>query len=251
MKKIAVLNFKGGTGKTSTVVNLGPGLAMRGKKVLVVDTDPQGSASYNLGNQSANTLYEVIVKNLPLTKAITTVRKNLDLIPGSDHLYPLELKMAILPEKEQIFSRVLSQIKNYDYVIVDCGPGINLINQNVLLYADEIIIPVSMEYLSLVGVKQLLKNIKIINKIFGKEIRICKVVPTFVDHRNKKTQNVLESLQKVFPSKISNEIRTCVSLSEAPGYKISIFEYDKNSRGAEDYSKLVDGVLKDGKEKTR
>jgi len=243
MKKIAVINFKGGTGKTSTVVNLAHGLALRGKKVLIIDTDPQGSASYNLGNKSTDTLYEVIVKNLPLSHAIKNVRKNLDLLPGSDHLYPLELKMAILPEKEHIFSRVLSQIKNYDYIIVDCGPGINLINQNVLLFAEEIIIPVSMEYLSLVGVKQLLKNIKIINKIFDKEIKICKVVPTFVDYRNKKTQNILQSLTKVFPTKISNEIKTCVGLSEAPGFNMSIFEYDKNSRGAEDYFKLVDGVL--------
>ena len=117
--------------------------------------------------------------------------------------------------------RKLKDVNGYDFVFLDCAPSMNLLNQNALLFADELILPVSMEYLSLIGVRQLLKNIKIINKIFNKKIKIGRVIPTFFDKRNKKSKDIMESLKRVFPNLISSPIGVSVSLSEAPGKKMS------------------------------
>ena len=122
----------------------------------------------------------------------------------------------------------------------------NILNQNALLYAQELLLPVSMEYLSLIGVKQLLKNIKIINKLFNKKTKISKVIPTFYDKRNKKSKDILESLKRVFPNIVSEPVGVNVRMSEAPGKKMTIFEYDPNSSVAGDYFLIVEEILKHG-----
>ncbi len=246
MKKYCVINYKGGTGKTSTVVNLSHGLALRGKKVLLIDTDPQGSASVYLGIKPKKTLFDLMIKNEPLENCIVNARENLDIICGNEHLFPAEIRLAQIKDREMVLSKSLENLKGYDFVFVDCAPSMNVMNQNAILFTEHVLIPVSMEYLSLVGIKQLLKNIQIVNKIFGRDIRIKKVIPTFFDKRNKKSSNILLSLNRVFPNVVSSAIRMSVDLSEAPGYKQTIYEYNPNSKGVEDFNKLIDEVLENG-----
>ena len=187
-RKICVINYKGGTGKTCTVVNLAHGLAIKGKKVLVVDTDPQGSSGYHLGVDSQHTLYDLLVGGFPIQKCIVNARENLDIIPSNERLFPAEMSLSKLRNRELVLSQKLNDIESkYDFVLVDCAPSINLLNQNSLLFSNEIFLPVSMEYLSLLGIKQLLNNIKIINKIFRHNITVTKLIPTFFDIRNGKS----------------------------------------------------------------
>ena len=245
-KKIAIINYKGGTGKTSTVVNLAHGLALLGQKVLIVDIDPQGSAGYYLGLDPEITLYDALLNLEPITNCIINARPNLDIICSNERLFAAELKLASQPRREAILSTLLASVNGYDYILIDCPPSMNLLNQNALTFAEEVIVPVSMEYLALVGIRQLLKNIEKVNKILGKELLVRKVVPTFFDPRNQKTRHVIESLERVFPGRLSSPIRVSVSLSEAPGYRKTIFEYDANSKGAADYHKLSKEVLNNG-----
>ena len=243
MRKIAVVNYKGGTGKTTTVVNLAHALSMEGKSVLLIDTDPQGSSGHHLGISARGALYDLIIDDKPVKDCIQKARHNLDVICSNERVFPAELKMTRMKERELILRRKLKDIKGYDFVFLDCAPSMNLLNQNALLYSDEVLLPVSMDYLSLIGVKQLLKNIKIINRIFNKKVNITRVIPTFFDKRNKKSKDILGSLKRVFPTMISSPVRTCISLSEAPGKKMTIFEYDPNSFAAEDYYTIMKEIV--------
>ena len=154
--------------------------------------------------------------------------------------------MAKFKGREKILALKLKQIKEYDYVLLDTSPSMNLINQNVLLYCDEIFLPTSMEYLALHGVKQLLKNIAIINKVLHYKVKVTKVIPTFYDRRLKKSQDVLNSLKRVFSDIVTNPIRFSTYLSEAAGYKMSIFQYTPQAPVAADYLNLTREVLKNG-----
>ena len=142
----------------------------------------------------------------------------------SERLFPAEMKLATEKGRESVLARRLAGVSGYDFVILDCAPSMNLMNQNALVFATELLVPVSMEYLSLVGIKQLLKNIEIINRILKKEIRICRVVPTFFDKRQSRSLPILESLERVFPNQVSSPIAVHAALSEAPGYRQTVFE---------------------------
>lgn len=246
MRRICIINYKGGTGKTSTAVNISHALALRGYRVLLVDTDPQGASGYYLGVTAKYSLYDIILGKKSVDDCIINVRKNLDMICANQHLFPAEIMLAKLENKEYVLQRRFSRVRRYDFIIFDCAPAMNLVNQNVLLLSDELLVPVSMEYLSLVGVKQLLNNIKIINKIFSKHFVRTMVAPTFYDKRSKKSSDVLRSLRRVFPNGVLSPVRLCNALSEAPGVKRSVFEYDPHSTGAEDYYKIIEEILADG-----
>ena len=244
MRRIGVINYKGGTAKTCTAVNLSHGLVLKNKaKVLLVDTDPQGSVASHLGVESLYSIYDLLLGSESINTCIMNARPGLDVICSNNRLYAAEMVLAKSKKKEMFLSKRMKDIENYDYVIVDCAPTMNLINQNALLFVDEILVPVSMEYLSLLGVKQLLKNLKILNRIFKKKIVINKVVPTFYDRRNKKSDVIMSSLKRVFPGNISSPIRISVSVSEAPSWKQSLFEYAPDSTGAQDYYKLIEEVV--------
>lgn len=240
MKKIAVMNQKGGTGKTTTAINIAAGLARSGFKTLIIDADPQGNVSAWFGIRSEKTLYNLLLEEIPYESCVVkNVRENLDVILSDNSLAAAEQILVAQPLREKALKRKLSALKGYDYVFIDCGPSLSIMNINSLTYADSIIIPISMEYLSLVGVKLILESISMVQNVLEHAVEIAFVVPTFFDARTNKSREVLQTLEKHFPGKVSNTVRTNVRLSECPSFHKTIYEYSPKSTGAEDYMKLV------------
>ena len=242
-KKIAIINYKGGTAKTTTSAHLAHALSLKGYKTLLIDTDSQGSLSAQFSIKSKRTLYHIIAKKNAVRDCIVNARHNLDIICSDESTFPAELKLNKMKERELVLSKAFSDLGDYDFVIVDCAPTMNLINQNVLLFADELVLPISLEYMSLLGVKQLLKNLKIINKLFKKKLKIKKVIPTLLKDENIHAEDIQKSLQRVFPGKISSSVRYCPDISKCSGLGKTVFEYAPDSIGAEDYYKVMEEVL--------
>jgi chromosome partitioning protein len=247
-RRIAILNQKGGTGKTTTAVNLAAGVAERGHKVLLIDTDAQGNVGVSLGVAGEKTLYHVLVDGEDPTDVAVPVRQHLDVITSDQTLAAAEIWLARQdPDKR---SRVMTKRLNlmqvsrrYDYVVVDCGPSLNLLNQNALSYADEVVIPVTCDYLALVGVKQVLRTIKDVERHLQHAVRVAAVLPTFYDGRTRLAREVHETLQGHFKTKCLEPIRANTRLAEAPSHRKSIFEYAPQSHGAADYNRVVDWLI--------
>ena len=247
-RKIAVINYKGGTGKTTTLINLAHGLSMSGKKVLIIDTDPQGSAGYHLGiNTSSYSLFDLLIRNEDINNCIINARENLDIIPANEHLFPAEIRLSQMKDRELQLSKKLSGIEsNYDFILVDCAPSINILNQNALLFSDEAFLPVPMQFLALVGIKQLINNVKTINKVFNSNVKVSKIIPTLINNESKNNDAIYQSIERVFKPIISAySIGTCESITGSSGKQQSIFEYAPESNGAIDYNNLVQEVLND------
>jgi chromosome partitioning protein len=247
-RRIAILNQKGGTGKTTTAVNLAAGLAERESDCLLIDTDAQGNVGVSLGVAGERSLYHVIVDGADPDDASVPVRQHLDVITADSTLAAAEIWLARQnPEqRSKIMTRRLNLMqvsRRYDYVIIDCGPSLNLLNQNALSYADEVIIPVTCDYLALVGVKQVLRTIKDVERHLGHAVRLLAVLPTFYDGRTRLAREVLETLQGHFKHKCLEPVRHNTRLAEAPSHKKTIFEYAPSSHGAADYSRVCDWVL--------
>jgi len=247
-RRIAILNQKGGTGKTTTAVNLAAGVAERGYRVLLIDTDAQGNVGVSLGIVGERSLYHVLVEGLDPMDVAVPVRKHLDVITSNATLAAAEIWLARQdPEhRSRIMTRRLNLMRvsrRYDYVVVDCGPSLNLLNQNALSYADEVVIPVTCDYLALVGVKQVLRTIRDIERHLHHAVRVSAVLPTFFDARTRLSREVLGTLQRHFKNKCLDPIRLNTRLAEAPGYSKSIFEYAPQSNGASDYNRVVDWLV--------
>lgn len=245
-RRIAILNQKGGTGKTTTSINLAAGLAERGHATLLVDTDAQGNVGVSLGVRGEKTIYHMLVEGASASDVAVPVRGNLDVITSDATLAVAEVWLAQQSQhRDRVFSQRMGAIhRNYSYVLVDCGPSLSLMNQNALSYVDEVLIPVSCDYLSLVGVKQVLKTIKDLEKHLSHSVQILGVVPTFFDGRVRLAKEALDTLRGHFQDKLFDPIRRSTRLAEAPSHRQTIFEYDPHSAGADDYRKLVERVVK-------
>ncbi len=242
--KLAVLNQKGGTGKTTTSVNLAAGLAMKGYRTLLIDMDAQGNVSVSLGVKGKYTMYHVLMGHVSPTEASVEVRDNLFLIPANESLATGEIKLAQMTRgRDRVLDFRMRGVKAYDYVIIDCGPSLSLLNQNALTYADQVLIPVSCDYLSLVGVKQILKTLKMVNEILHHPITILGVLPTFYDRRNRISHEAVRTLKDYFGDKVLPPIRINTRLKEAPSHRMTIFEYAPDSAGAKDYMRLVHWLI--------
>mgnify|MGYP001600429766 CR=1 FL=1 len=237
--RVAVLNQKGGTGKTTTSINLAAGFAEAGGRVLLVDCDPQGNVGVSLGVRSEHTLYHVLTDECSVEDAVVPLGACFDVLTSDDTLAAAEIKLAQHPARGGVLKQRLERAGSYTHVVVDCGPSLSLINQNALCFVDEVLVPVACDYLSLVGVKQVLKTIRNINQHLGHPLRVGAVLPTFYDGRAKICRDALEALQKHFGELCLPPVRQNTKLKEAPSHKKTIFEHDASSTGAEDYRNVV------------
>jgi chromosome partitioning protein len=247
-RRVAILNQKGGTGKTTTAVNLAAGLAERANDCLLIDTDAQGNVGVSLGVAGEKSLYHVLVDGADPADASVPVRQHLDVITSDATLAAAEIWLARQnpDQRSKILTKRLNLLqisRRYDYVIIDCGPSLNLLNQNALSYADEVIVPVTCDYLALVGVKQVLRTIKDVERHLNHAVRVSAVLPTFYDGRTRLAREVLETLQGHFKHKCLEPIRHNTRLAEAPSHRKTIFEYAPTSHGAADYNRVCDWVL--------
>lgn len=243
MRKIVIINQKGGVGKTTTVVNLASGLAREGKKVLLIDLDPQGNVSTCLDVKSKKDIYDIMMEDIEPADAITEASENLDVITSKETLTKAEMILVGEPSRETIMRRKLDKVKGYDFVFIDCAPSLGLLNQNAILYADEIFIPASTDVLALTGLRNMIKAIEKINSVFKHKAKVTKIIPTLYDQRNKICKDVLKSMRSEWDGLLAEPIRVNSKLKESPGSGKSIFGYDASSRGAKDYKVLVDDVM--------
>ena len=244
IRRIAVLNQKGGTGKTTTSVNLAAGLAEAGYKTLIIDLDAQGNVAVSLGLSSKRTIYHVLVEGDHPADCIVNVSENFDALVSNTSLAQAEIRLVNTPRNRfKVLANRMVSITNYDFIIMDCGPSLSVLNQNALTYADNIIIPVSCDYLSLVGVKQILRTLKKVNELLLHPVSILGVIPTFFDVRTRISVEAVSTLKSYFKERVLPPIRINTKLREAPGHKKTIFEYAPDSRGSQDYRRLVQSVL--------
>ena len=243
MRRIAVLNQKGGTGKTTTSVNLAAGLAEVGHRVLLIDLDAQGNVAVSLGLSAAKNVYHVLIEGAHPADCIINVADNLDALISNTSLAQAEVKLVTERDRYKVFARRMESVSNYDFIVMDCGPSLSVLNQNALTYADHILIPVSCDYLSLVGVKQILRTLKKVNELLLHPVNILGVVPTFFDVRTRISVEAVNTLNAYFKDRVMPPIRINTRLKEAPSHKKTIFEYAPDSRGSEDYRRLVSKVI--------
>jgi chromosome partitioning protein len=241
--RLAVFNHKGGTGKTTTAVSVAAGLAEAGKRVLLVDVDAQGNVGVSLGVRGEKTLYHVLVLGVDPGEAAVPVRDKLDVITSNESLAAAELYLAGRPHRDRVLRERMLGADAYDFVILDCSPSLSLLNTNALVYADSVLIPVSCDYLSLVGVKQVIKTLKDVYEHLKHPVQILGVIPTMYDARHKIGREVIETLQQKFGELCLPPVRANTKLREAPASRRSIFEYAADSTGAEDYRAVVQKIL--------
>jgi len=242
MRKIAICLSKGGVGKTTTAVNLAHGLALRGAKVLLVDSDTQGQCSRMLGVSPEAGLAEVLSGDLSVKEAITEARDNLKLLAGGRSLASVKRTISQMKSGgERILKDALSSVRRYDYILLDTAPGWDAMTVNVLFYAQEVLCPVSLEVLTVDGLLEFQDNLAEIQK-YHKKVSLRYILPNFLDGRVKKSGEIYRQLQDHFKKLVCSPIRYNVRLSEAPGYGQTIFEYAPSSPGAEDYNSLTERI---------
>lgn len=254
---ISIVNQKGGVGKTTTSVNLSAFLAIRGKKVLVVDLDPQGNATSGFGfdkSELESSIYDVLVNDTPLEQVIqSTQRKNLDLCPTNINLAGAEVELVSAMSRETILKRAIEKVKEkYDFVLIDCPPSLGLLTINALAASSGVIVPIQGEYYALEGLTQLVDTINLVKKHLNPDIGIYGVVITMFDGRTQLTRQVVEEVRKYFGDKVFNTvIPRNIRLAEAPSHGKTIAEYDAKSRGGEAYHELANEVIRRGKDTTK
>jgi chromosome partitioning protein len=241
---LAVLNQKGGTGKTTTAVSLASGLARAGKRVLLIDCDAQGHVGVSLGVESRRSLYHVLVEGQPLSECVAEAMPGLDVLTANETLASAEVYLARLDgARDRLLRQRLGHVGAYDYVLLDCAPSLSLLTMNALTVAEGILVPVSCDYLSLVGVKQILKTVRHVNELLSHPVQILGVLPTLYDPRNRISDESIASLRAHFGDRVLPPIRVNTRLKEAPSHGRPIFDYAPDSRGAEDYARLVDWLV--------
>ena len=252
-KIISVANQKGGVGKTTTTVNLGTILAKRGKKVLLIDADPQGNATSGLGveKEVEFSTYDILVNETEIKDAIQdTMIKSLKICPSNISLAGAEVELVSMMSREQRLKEKLEGIKEqFDYILIDCPPSLGLITLNAFTASDSVLIPVQCEYFALEGLGQLINTINLVKKHLNKNLQIDGAVLTMYDIRTNLANQVVKEVKKFFEDKVyKNVIPRNIKLSEAPSYGMPINIYDAKSKGAKSYDKLAKELIKKNEE---
>ena len=248
-KIISVANQKGGVGKTTTTVNLSTILAKKGKKVLLIDADPQGNATSGLGveKQVEFSVYDVLVNDTEIEQTLqSTSIKNLVVCPSNINLAGAEVELVSMMSREQRLKEKLEVIKEkFDYILIDCPPSLGLITLNAFTASDSVLIPVQCEYYALEGLGQLLNTINLVKKHLNKDIEIEGALLTMYDIRTNLSNQVVKEVKKYFNEKVyKTVIPRNVRLSEAPSFGMPITIYDPRSKGAKSYEKFAKEFLK-------
>jgi len=246
---ISIANQKGGVGKTTTAVNLSAILAKRGKKVIIIDADPQGNASSGVGLEKVtqDSLYDVLINDMKIDETLRkTSIKNLKVCPSNMDLAGAEVELVSQMSREQRLKEKVDEVKeDYDYIIIDCPPSLGLITLNAFTASDSVLIPVQCEYFALEGLGQLLNTINLVKKHLNKTLEIEGAVLTMYDIRTNLSNQVVKEVKRYFEDKVyKTVIPRNIKLSEAPSYGLPITLYDEKSKGARAYEKLAREVLK-------
>ena len=252
---ISFANQKGGVGKTTTCVNVASFMALMGKKVLLVDLDPQGNATSNLGfskDGKFNSIYQVMSEEKPVEEAIYETKvQNLSIIPANIDLAGVEVELVYMNQREFVIKKIFEKIKNnYDYITIDCPPSLGLLTINAFTASDAVIIPIQCEFFALEGLSQLMNTIRLVKKKLNPNIAVDGVVLTMRDSRSNLGKQVAEEISKFFAGSVfKTSIPRNVRLAEAPSYGEPICIYDKNCVGAKAYKALVEEYFERKNEK--
>ena len=252
-KIISIANQKGGVGKTTTSINIAAILAKKGKKVLLIDTDPQGNATsgVDVNKEQEFSVYDVLVGDIEFEKTLQDTNvKNLKVCPSNINLAGAEVELVSMMSREHRLKEGLEQIKDkFDYIIIDCPPSLGLITLNAFTASDSVLIPVQCEYYALEGLGQLLNTINLVRKHLNKSLQVEGAVLTMYDIRTNLSNQVVKEVKKYFENKVyKTVIPRNVKLSEAPSYGMPITVYDPKSKGAKCYEKLVKEIIKANEE---
>jgi chromosome partitioning protein len=256
-KIVSFANQKGGVGKTTTCINLAAYLASFGKKVLVVDMDPQGNATSGLGvekSQDLKTLYDAIDGEEEIQNIVKKTNfENLFIVPATVDLAGSEIELVSMPEREHIVKNILNKIKEeYDYLLVDCPPSLGLLTVNALTACDSVLIPIQCEFFALEGLSQLMNTIKLVKKHLNPNIDVEGVILTMKDNRSNLIQQVSHEIQHFFGEKVyKTAIPRSIRLAEAPSHGKPILDYDAKGKGGVAYQELAKEFLQRNKDSYR
>lgn len=247
MRIIALVNQKGGVGKTTCVANIGAGLALLERKILLIDLDPQSNLSEGLGvdvSELRASIYDVLIADHSIKDILVHVKDNLDLLPSCIDLAGAEAELISMQGREFRLKEALSHIRGYDYIIIDAPPSLGQLTLNAMYAAREILIPIQTEFYALKGVAKLLSTVSEVQKWGNKKLAITGVIGTCYDGRKNLNKEVVGQFLEHFPTQVFKTlIRDNVALAEAPAAGVDIFSYDSASRGAKDYAALCKEII--------
>ncbi|MCI8832797.1 MAG: ParA family protein [Clostridia bacterium] len=250
---ISIANQKGGVGKTTTSINISTILAKKGKRVLLIDADPQGNATSGIGieKKTEKSIYDVIIEETKIEEVVLETQvKNLKICPSNINLAGAEVELVSMMSREyRLKERIEEEKENYDYIIIDCPPSLGLITLNAFTASDSVLIPVQCEYYALEGLEQLMNTVNLVKKHLNKELELEGALLTMYDARTNLSNQVVKEVKNYFEDKVyKTVIPRNVRLSEAPSFGMPISLYDPKSKGAKCYDKLVKEILKKNEE---